>query len=165
MDGEPHVAYIYPRFHPAAGAIGEYNGNSCRTRWCCEAARRCAGRPYPQDLRNFFTLGALGVFGAAARGGSTRWMVPTPFDLAPSEENFRDAVLPGSAAPPRPAVQVLYVRGSALFEICEVPVLPDPHRDRDPRGIRQGDRRAYRAKAGSSIGQRFQPQGAHPWTR
>ena len=45
-------------------------------------------------------------------------------------------------------------------------VLPDPHRDRDPRGICRGDRPAYRRQLPAHrIGQRFQPQGAHPLGR
>ena len=76
-------------------------------------------------------------------------------DLAPSEESFREAVLAGLSREPKtlPCKFFYDARGSALFEqICEVPgVLPDPHRDRDPRGLCRRDRGASgRRIAGSS---------------
>ena len=47
--------------------------SSCPTRWCCAAARRDAGRPRAHHLSQLLPArGALGVFGAAARGGYLR---------------------------------------------------------------------------------------------
>ncbi len=57
-------------------------------------------------------------------------------------------------------------RGSALFEeICELPgVLPDPHRDRDPRRIRRRDRRRRSGRTARLIefGSGAEPQVAPP---
>src|SRR5260370_3808789 len=85
------------------------------------------GRPYAPYLSQFLpALGALGIFRAAAGGGCVRMdgAVAAFYDLAPSEESFRDAVLAGLGNAPKtlPCKFFYDARGSALFEqACSVP--------------------------------------------
>ena len=149
----PYISY--PRFRPAAGAIGEYNGKfMCNQIVLRGGAGSDPGRAYEGDLSQFFpALGALGLRRAAAGGGL--WMNNGArfafYDLAPGEESFRDAVLAGlGRAHKRIPCKFFYdARGSALFEeICR---LPEYYPTRTEIAILEENSSGYRGSDGPAL--------------
>src|ERR1700716_1697301 len=85
------------------------------------------GRPSSHHLSQFLpALGPLGLLRAAPRRGSVMGddSAFAFYDLAPTQESFRDAVIAGLRREPKslPCKFFYDARGSALFEkICELP--------------------------------------------
>src|SRR5438094_7006663 len=86
-----------------------------------------AGRPSAHHLPQFLpALGPLGLLRAAPSRGSVMGDSPAFafYDLAPTQESFRDSVIAGLRREPKslPCKFFYDARGSALFEkICDLP--------------------------------------------
>ena len=141
------------------------------------AARRRGGdpgRPYAGHLSQFLpALGALGLRGAAAGGGSLMMNErrALPFMIwRPARRAFATPCWPGSAARRKamPCKFFYDARGSALFEeICR---LPEYYPTRTEIAILEEICRRHRGSDGAAlpadrVRQRRQPQGAHPAAR
>ena len=166
----PYIALSAASGRPRARSANT-TASSCATRWCCAAALRspppgtCAA-----DLSQFLPAGARA--GRSAASGWRRTLMMARGALRLSRSRARRGELPrrgacrASAARPRRSLPLPLRRarlGAVRGDLRPARILPDPHRDRDPRRRMPARSRALIGPHAALIefGSGAQPQGAH----